>query len=145
MFNFSKVQPMNTVTKITATIAIAGTAVFGLAACSSSSSSTASSSSSNAQLVGPTAVLLSALNGSTQTLTKVGDILYINIGDDPAPQNWSATISNPAVLKFTPGTPTTTSAAGTAPTFTALSSGTTQVTMKNSVSGATTTFTVTVK
>ena len=146
MFNSEESKAMNSFTKITATIAIAGTAVLGLAACSTpSNSSSSSSSSSNAQLVGPTAVLLSALNGSTQTLTKVGDILYINIGDDPAPQNWSATISNPAVLKFTPGTPTTTSAAGTAPTFTALSSGTTQVTMKNSVSGATSTFTVTVK
>ena len=136
---------MNTFTKITATIAIAGTAVLGLAACSSSSSSSSSSSTSSAQLVGPTAVLLNSLNGSTQVLNKTGDILYINTGDTNGDQNWSATISNPAVLKFSPGTPTTSSAAGTAPTFTALSSGTTQVTMKNSSTGATATFTVTVK
>lgn len=137
---------MNSLTKITASVALAGTAVFGLAACSSpSSSSSSTSSSSNAQLVGPTAVLLSALNGSPQTLTKVGDILYINTGDDVGVQNWTATMSNPNVLKFTPGTATTSSAAGTAPTFTALSSGSTQVTMKNTATGASTTFTVTVK
>lgn len=137
---------MNSFTKITATIAIAGTAVFGLAACSSNASSSSSSSSASAaQQLPPTIVDMPALNGSAVTLNKVGDILYINIGSDPTPQNWSATISNPAVLKFTPGTPTTTSAAGTAPTFTALSSGTTQVTMKNSSTGATATFTVTVK
>lgn len=128
---------------IAATVAIASTAAVGLAACSGTSSS--SSSSSSAQLVGPTAVLFSAINGSTQTLNKVGDILYINTGDDKNPDKWTATISNPAVLKFTPGTATTSSAAGTAPTFTALSSGTTQVTMKNSVTGASATFTVTVK
>ena len=128
---------------VAAGIAIASAAVVGLAACSGTSSS--SSSSSSAQLVGPTTVLLPALNGSTQVLNKVGDILYVNIGDDANPQNWSATISNPAVLKFTPGTATTSSAAGTAPTFTALGSGTTQVTMKNSVTGASSTFTVTVK
>lgn len=137
---------MNSLPKITATIAIAGTAVLGLAACATpSTSSSSSSSSSTAQLVGPTAVDLAALGGSTQVLNKVGDVLYIGIGDDKTPQNWSATISNPAVLSFRPGTPTTDTVAGTAPTFQALSSGTTQVTMKNSVTGATVSFTVTVK
>jgi hypothetical protein len=127
---------------VTAVAALALSASVGLAACSGTSSSTSSASSQT--LIGPTAVLLNSLNGSTQDL-KVGDILYINTGTTTGDENWTASISNPSVLSFTPGTSATSAAAGTAPTFKALAAGTTTVKMSNAKTGATANFTVNVK
>lgn len=127
---------------VTAVAALALTASVGLAACSGTSSSTSSASSQT--VIGPTTVLLNALDGSTQDL-KVGNILYINTGTTTGDENWTATISNPSVLSFTPGTSATAAAAGTAPTFKALAAGTTTVKMTNSKTGATANFTVNVK
>jgi hypothetical protein len=127
---------------VTAVVALALGSSLGLAACSGTSSSTSSASSQT--VIGPTTVLLNALNGSTQDL-KVGDVLYINTGTTTGDENWTATISNPSVLSFTPGTSPTSAAAGTAPTFKALAAGTTTVKMSNKSTGATTNFTVNVK
>jgi hypothetical protein len=127
---------------VTVVAALALSASVGLAACSGTSSSTSSASSNT--LIGPTAVLLNALNGSTQDL-KVGNILYINTGETTGDENWTASISNPSVLSFTPGTSATSAAAGTAPTFKALAAGTTTVKMTNSKTGAVSNFTVNVK
>lgn len=133
---------MKKIVSVTALAAIALTGSLALSACSTGTSS--SSSSSSAQMIGPVTVLLNALEGSTQDL-KVGNILYINTGTTSGDENWTATISNPAVLSFTPGTSATSSAAGTAPTFKALSAGTTTVKMTNSKTGAVSNFTVNVK
>lgn len=133
---------MKKIITVTAVAALALSGSLALSACSSSTPS--STSSATTQQVGPITVLLNALNGSTQDL-KVGNILYINTGTTSGDENWTASISNPAVLSFTPGTSATSSAAGTAPTFKALSAGTTTVKMTNSKTGATSSFTVTVK
>lgn len=112
----------------------------GLAACSSPSStpSPSSSASSSTGVVAPIIVAVSDVDGTTVEVP-LGNALVLTSETEPL-ADWTAEVSDPSVLRFEPG-----SSSGSAefnPGFEALAAGTTDVTMKNSSTGTTVTFTV---
>ncbi|ARJ06079.1 hypothetical protein B5808_13255 [Cnuibacter physcomitrellae] len=114
----------------------------GLAACSSSSSTPApsptSSASSSAGVVAPIIVAVSDVDGTTVEVP-LGNALVLTSDTEPL-ADWTAEVSDPSVLRFEPG-----SSSGSAqfnPGFEALATGSTEVTMSNSSTGTTVTFTV---
>ena len=133
------------ITKVALGIALVAATATGLAACSSNASDTSGSETSEgATLIGPTTVDLANLDGSDQTLAKAGDILYINLGQDGMPEDWTATVSDPSVLQYNPGRSESANESGEAPTFTALKAGTTKVTFTDNMNKKDYTFNVTV-
>lgn len=128
-----------------------GFAVVGLpvalvilaAGCSSddkSSSSTASTAvTSSVSVLPPTIVDLSTVGGTTVAVRLGGTI---DMNSDATVTDWTAEIADPAIVSFTPGR--TDGSATFNPGLVGMAPGSTEVTMTNSSSGETTTFTVTV-
>jgi ABC-type Fe3+-hydroxamate transport system substrate-binding protein len=112
----------------------------GLSACSSSTPSPApsASASSSSGVVAPIIVAVSDVDGTTVEVP-LGNALVLTSDTEPL-ADWTAEVSDPSVLRFEPG-----SSSGSAqfnPGFEALAVGTTDVTMKNSSTGTTVSFTV---
>jgi hypothetical protein len=110
-----------------------------LAACSgddddASSSTTEASSSA----LPPVIVEVGSLDGSTVEVPEGGAIDVT--GDDETYTDWTAEIADPAIVSFTPGSDD--GSAQFNPGFDALAVGSTEVTLTNSSSGETLTFTI---
>ena len=133
------------IAKVSAIAAIAAAAAFSLSACSSNSADEDSSmndeSSETSQVVAPTIIDVATADGQTVDISN-GGAIDINTGDtDPA--DWSAVISDPAVVAFTAG-----GKSGDAvmnPGLQGLAAGTTKVELTNKTTGQVVTFTVNVK
>ena len=133
------------IAKVSAIAAIAAAAAFSLSACSSNAADEDSSmndeSSETSQVVAPTIIDVATADGQTVDISN-GGFIDINAGDtDPA--DWSAVISDPAVVAFTAG-----GKSGDAvmnPGLQGTAAGTTKVELTNKTTGQVVTFTVNVK
>lgn len=127
---------MNTIRRSAIALALTGVAVLGLAGCASSSDS--SDSSEQSQIIGPVIADLNTIDGTTVNVAK-GRMVDLT-GDDETFADWTAEIADPSIVSFTAG-----KVDGDAefnPGLTAEKVGSTEVTMTNSVSGESVTFTV---
>ena len=132
------------IAKITAIAALAAAATFSLAACSTAAdedSSGADESSETSQVVAPTIVDTASLDGQTIDINNGGFVDINTTGTEPG--DWTAKISDPAVVAFTSGG--TSGGATMNPGLQGTAAGTTQVEMTNKTTGAMVTFTVNVK
>lgn len=128
---------MNLIARSVTVLVVAGLAVTGLAACSSDTSSSSASSESS-QLIGPISEAISSIDGKTIDAT-VGRNINLT-GDDKTFDQWTATTSTPGIVTFKNGY--TEGSATFNPGLTVDAAGTTKVTLKNSSTGQTVTFTV---
>lgn len=108
-----------------------------LVACGDDDDDTTSTSASSSVLP-PVIVDVNSLDGTTVEVPEGGTIDIT--GDDETFTDWEATIADPAVASFTPGREE--GSAQFNPGLQATGVGTTEVTLTNSSSGATLTFTV---
>ena len=106
---------------------------FGLTGCTSGGSSDGGSSA-----LPPVIVDLGDVDGTTVEVPEGGSIDLT--GDDETYTDWTAEIADPAVVEFVPGRDD--GSAQFNPGLTAESVGTTEVTLDNSESGDSVTFTV---
>ena len=122
-------------------IALVGAATLGLAACSTASSDTSSDTSSEAsQVIAPIIVDTADLNGTTVDLP-LNNVMDIVVPADTE-ADWTASVADPSILEFVAG-----GSDGSAtfnPGIKPLKAGSTEVTLTNSVTGDTVTFTVNV-
>ena len=132
------------IAKVTAIAALAAAAAFSLSACSTAAdedSSGADESSEMSQVVAPTIIDVATADGQTIDISN-GGFVDITTGDtDPA--DWSAVISDPAVVAFTAG-----GKSGDAvmnPGLQGTAAGTTTVELTNKTTGQVVSFTVNVK
>ena len=141
----------------TITTVIAGLAVVaGLSACSSGGTEIKDIPAGNSSdmsgtgtptpiadtsVVAPEIVTPSEANGKTLDVV-VGQGIDVDVPDQDE-ANWTATVTDPAVLVFMPGG--TQGGAVTNPGFQVITSGTSEVTMTNGKTGETVTFTVNAK
>ena len=132
------------IAKVSAIAAIAAAAAISLSACSTAAdedSSMNDESSETSQVVAPTIIDVATADGQTVDISN-GGFIDINAGDtDPA--DWSAVISDPAVVAFTAG-----GKSGDAvmnPGLQGTAAGTTKVELTNKTTGQVVTFTVNVK
>ncbi|HEU0181044.1 MAG TPA: hypothetical protein VFR16_02555 [Agromyces mariniharenae] len=105
---------------------------FGLTGC------TAGSSDGGSSALPPVIVDLGDVDGTTVEVPEGGSIDLT--GDDETYTDWTADIADPAVVEFVPGRDD--GSAQFNPGLTAESVGTTEVTLDNSESGESVTFTV---
>lgn len=127
---------MNTIRRAMFAVAIVGLSVTGLAACSSD----ASSAPTTTQLLGPITADISNLQGSTIAATVGRNINFT--GDTATYDKWSATTDPTGIVTFSNGY--TSGGATFNPGLVAVAPGTTKVTMTNSESKQSVTFTVVV-
>jgi hypothetical protein len=106
--------------------------VLGLAGCS------AGGSSADASALPPVIVSLDDVDGTTVEVAEGGSVDLT--GDDETYMDWTADIADPEVVEFVPGRDD--ESARYNPGLTAESVGTTEVTLENSSSGDSVTFTV---
>jgi hypothetical protein len=132
------------IAKVSAIAAIAAAAAISLSACSTAAdedSSMNDESSETSQVVAPTIIDVATADGQTVDISN-GGFVDITTGDtDPA--DWSAVISDPAVVAFTAG-----GKSGDAvmnPGLQGTAAGTTKVELTNKTTGQVVTFTVNVK
>lgn len=92
----------------------------------------------DAGTIAPVIVDIHEIDGTTVEVTQ-GNVIDL-IGDDETYLDWTAEISDPEVVEFTPGKDD--GSAQFNPGLTALSVGDTEVTLDNSTSGETVAFTV---
>ena len=126
-------------------VALAAATAISLSACSSNAADEDSSmndeSSETSQVVAPTIIDVATADGQTVDISN-GGFIDINAGDtDPA--DWSAVISDPAVVAFTAG-----GKSGDAtmnPGLQGTAAGTTKVELTNKTTGQVVSFTVNVK
>ncbi|MEY4533183.1 MAG: hypothetical protein RI926_952 [Actinomycetota bacterium] len=130
--------------KVGAIAALAAAAAFSLSACSTAAdedSSMNDESSETSQVVAPTIIDVATADGQTIDISN-GGFVDITTGDtDPA--DWSAVISDPAVVAFTAG-----GKSGDAvmnPGLQGTAAGTTTVELTNKTTGQVVSFTVNVK
>lgn len=109
-----------------------GTA-FSLVGCSSSSGT-----GDDSGVIAPVIVNLSEVDGTTVEVTK-GNVIDLT-GDDETFTDWTATIADEKIVEFTPGRDD--GSAQFNPGLTALEVGETEVTLDNSSSAESVTFTV---
>lgn len=133
------------IAKASAFVALAAATAISLSACSSNAADEDSSmndeSSETSQVVAPTIIDVATADGQTVDISN-GGFIDINAGDtDPA--DWSAVISDPAVVAFTAG-----GKSGDAvmnPGLQGTAAGTTKVELTNKTTGQVVSFTVNVK
>ncbi|MEY2698656.1 MAG: hypothetical protein RL720_612 [Actinomycetota bacterium] len=132
------------IAKAGAFVALAAATAITLSACSTAAdedSSMNDESSETSQVVAPTIVDVATVDGQTIDINN-GSFVDITTGDtDPA--DWSAVISDPAVVSFTAG-----GKSGDAvmnPGLQGTAAGTTKVELTNKTTGAVVSFTVNVK
>ena len=133
------------IAKASAFVALAAATAISLSACSSNAADEDSSandeSSETSQVVAPTIIDVASADGQTIDISN-GGFVDINPGDtDPA--DWSAVISDPAVVAFTAG-----GKSGDAtmnPGLQGTAAGTTKVELTNKTTGQVVSFTVNVK
>jgi hypothetical protein len=132
------------IAKAGAFVALAAATAISLSACSTAAdedSSMNDESSETSQVVAPTIIDVATADGQTVDISN-GGFIDINAGDtDPA--DWSAVISDPAVVAFTAG-----GKSGDAvmnPGLQGTAAGTTKVELTNKTTGQVVTFTVNVK
>jgi len=132
------------IAKASAFVALAAATAISLSACSTAAdedSSMNDESSETSQVVAPTIVDVATVDGQTVDISN-GGFVDINVGDtDPA--DWTAVISDPAVVAFTAG-----GKSGDAvmnPGLQGTAAGTTTVQLTNKTTGAVVNFTVNVK
>ncbi|WP_378147639.1 hypothetical protein ACFJGV_06135 [Cnuibacter sp. UC19_7] len=89
-------------------------------------------------MVAPIIVAVADVDGTTVTVP-LGNALVLTSDTEPL-GDWTAQVSDPAVLRFEPGS--TSGSAQFNPGFESLSAGTTDVTMSNSSTGTSVSFTV---
>lgn len=125
--------------------ALAVLALTGLVACSSSSAddpssstATASSQTSSSSVVAPIIADLTSIDGTTITAS-VGRSIDLT-GDTDTFADWTATISPSGILAFTPGR--TEGSARFNPGIEVLATGNASVTLTNSTTGKSVSFTV---
>lgn len=121
-------------------------ATLGLAACSTPStpgattSATPSDAGASAQQLPPIMADLTTVDGTTVTVPL--DNVIVLTGDKTDYKSWAATIEDPTIVSFTPGKDD--GSAQFNPGLSPISTGTTKVSLDNSISGKHVTFTVTV-
>ena len=132
------------IAKAGAFVALAAATAISLSACSTAAdedSSMNDESSETSQVVAPTIIDVATADGQTVDISN-GGFVDITTGDtDPA--DWSAVISDPAVVAFTAG-----GKSGDAvmnPGLQGTAAGTTKVELTNKTTGQVVTFTVNVK
>ncbi len=106
-------------------------AAFALAGCTAASDS-------GSETLPPVIVDINEIDGTTVEVAE-GNVIDLT-GDDETYLDWTAEIADPAVAEFTPGKDD--GSAQFNPGVTGLSVGQTEVTLDNSTSGDTVTFTV---
>ena len=129
---------MNTIRRSALALSIAAATVLGLAACAPDEAEPASSS---AEVVAPTMADFSSLEGQTIELPQGGTLVIT--GDDETFDKWTAEQTDDMVAKFVAGSDD--GSAQYNPGFEALAAGETKVTLVNSETGASVTFTIVVK
>jgi hypothetical protein len=132
------------IAKAGAFVALAAATAISLSACSTAAdedSSMNDESSETSQVVAPTIIDVATADGQTVDISN-GGFIDITTGDtDPA--DWSAVISDPAVVAFTAG-----GKSGDAvmnPGLQGTAAGSTKVELTNKTTGQVVTFTVNVK
>lgn len=124
---------------LTASLGLAGCANGDAGGTSSPRAGTPSSSTSTgANALPPVIADLTHVDGTTVQVA-VGNVIDLT-GDDTTFTTWSAHITDPAIVSFTPGKDD--GSAQFNPGFTALAEGTTAVTLDNTASGAHVAFTI---
>jgi hypothetical protein len=125
-----------------ALVSLAAVAVLvpgALAACSGDDDDdTSSTTEGSSSALPPVIVEVGSLDGTTVEVPEGGAIDVT--GDDETYTDWTAEIADPAIVSFTPGRDD--GSAQFNPGFDALAVGSTEVTLTNSSSGETLTFTV---
>ncbi len=109
-----------------------------LAACSDDDDDTSATTEGSSSALPPVIVEVGSLDGSTVEVPEGGAIDVT--GDDETYTDWTAEIADPAIVSFTPGRDD--GSAQFNPGFDALAVGSTEVTLTNSSSGETLTFTI---
>lgn len=132
------------IAKASAFVALAAATAISLSACASAAdedNSANDESSESSQVVAPTIIDVATADGQTIDISN-GGFVDITTGDtDPA--DWSAVISDPAVVSFTAG-----GKSGDAvmnPGLQGTAAGTTKVELTNKTTGQVVSFTVNVK
>jgi hypothetical protein len=125
--------------RVGAVAAIAFAAVGGLTACSNATPAP-SESSEEMNVVSPIQIPVAEANGNTYDIP-MNSMGYLNVADG-SEADWTAEFSKAGVVEFTEGG--TDGSATFVPGLTPVAEGTTDVTLTNSVSGETVTFTVNV-
>lgn len=123
---------------LTATLGLAGCASDAGSGSSPSASSTSASTSNGAKVLPPVIADLGRIEGTTVQVA-VGNVIDLT-GDDKTFTTWSAHITDPTIVSFTPGKDD--GSAQFNPGFAALAEGTTAVTLDNTASGAHVAFTI---
>lgn len=125
--------------RVGAVAAIAFAAVGGLTACSNATPAP-TESAAEIDVLSPTQIPVVEANGQTYGIP-MNSTGYLNVPEGTE-ADWSAEFSTPGVVEFTEGG--TDGSATFVPGLTPVAEGTTDVTLTNSVSGETVTFTVNV-
>lgn len=141
---------LNKITKISTGVALAGLTVLGLSACAPATETESSSvvveketnSQSGTSAIAPVTASIAdleaaAANGEEIDVTK-GSVLYLDDIEGEDLNNWTGTSSDDSIVSFSNGV------AGSASVFQANKVGTADVTLTNSVTGQTITFTINV-
>jgi hypothetical protein len=122
-------------------LVIASCVLAALVGCGDDDDGSPTSTATAAQALPPVIADLGELDGTTVDVG-VGGTIDLT-GDDETFTDWTATIDDPSVVSFTPGRDD--GSAQFNPGLQATAVGTTDVTLTNSVSGESVTFTVVVK
>lgn len=143
---------LNKITKISTGVALAGLTVLGLSACAPATETESSSvvveketnSQSGTSVIAPVQASIAdleaaAANGEEIDVTK-DSVLYLYDIEGEDLNNWTGTSSDDSIVSFSKGSPE----AGSASVFQANKVGTADVTLTNSVTGQTITFTINV-
>ena len=125
--------------RVGAVAAIAFAAVGGLTACSNATPAP-SESSEEMNVVSPIQIPVVEANGKTYDIP-MNSMGYLNVSEGTE-ADWTAEFSTPGVVEFTEGG--TDGSATFVPGLTPVAEGTTEVTLTDSASGETVTFTVNV-
>ncbi|MGM7680204.1 hypothetical protein [Microbacterium sp. A94] len=118
-------------------IAVIG-AAFTLAGCASSDNGAVDGGETGTHVIAPVMADINEIDGTTVQVAE-GNVIDLT-GDDETFADWSAKLSDPAIAKFTPGGDN--GDFTTNPGIEGLSVGETDVTLDNSSSGDSVTFTV---
>jgi hypothetical protein len=122
---------------LTRVVAVAVLVPGALAACSDDDDASSTTEASSSALP-PVIVEIGSLDASTVEVTE-GSAIDVT-GDNETYTDWTAEIADPEIVSFTPGRDE--GSAQFNPGFQALAVGSTEVTMTNSSSGETLTFTI---
>ena len=119
-------------------VAVAVLVPGALAACSDDDDDASSTTEASSSALPPVIVEIGSLDGTTVQVPEGGAIDVT--GDDETYMDWTAEITDPEVVEFTPGRDD--GSAQFNPGFQALAVGSTEVTLTNSSSAETVTFTI---